>query len=435
MARKHQRGFRPGCEGLEGRQLLSAYFVNAYSGKVLDDPGFSTSNQTRIQQYQFNGGTNQQWDVIPLSNGKYEIANKYSGKALEDPGFSTSNQTPIQQNQWNGGANQQWNLIRLSNGNYEIANAYSGKVLDDPGFSTSNQTIIDQNQWNGNGATNEQWRLVQPVTTPGSVPFEPVTTVAGATYRSFAGDPLFASDGPSPDDVMQGQVGDCSFLATLVGIARDDPARICQSIVDLHDGTYSVTFPQGGNFQSIRVDAGLPVDSSGHLIYAQLGHQNSLWVALMEKAWTYARPTSASWFTSNFGTYNMIDWGSPGELLGLLGIKYQVDVTNTIGGKALWDNAIENVKSGKFVAVVTNGTVSATSGLVAAHCYFVDHINLTWVPPKVIVSPKLGPITIDGHYEVTSATLRNPWGGASEFVTISGGDFETNFSCAISAYV
>jgi hypothetical protein len=41
--RKHQ----PNCEALEGRQLLSGYYViNTFSGKVLDDPGSSTSNGT-----------------------------------------------------------------------------------------------------------------------------------------------------------------------------------------------------------------------------------------------------------------------------------------------------------------------------------------------------------------------------------------------------
>jgi hypothetical protein len=64
MNRMHQRKYRPDCEGLEGRQLLSAYYiVNSSSGKVLDDPGFSTSNGAIIQQYQWNGGANQQWKL------------------------------------------------------------------------------------------------------------------------------------------------------------------------------------------------------------------------------------------------------------------------------------------------------------------------------------------------------------------------------------
>ena len=84
--------------------MLSGYYiVNAASGKVLDDPAFSTSNGAVIQQYQLNGGANQQWDLVPLNDGNYEVVNAYSGKVLDDPAFSTSNGTLIQQYQLNGG--------------------------------------------------------------------------------------------------------------------------------------------------------------------------------------------------------------------------------------------------------------------------------------------------------------------------------------------
>ena len=45
-------------------------------------------------------------------------------------------------------------------------------------------------------------------------------------------DPLFATDGPSIDDIAQGQTGDCYFLATLASIAKLDPMQIQQSIVE-----------------------------------------------------------------------------------------------------------------------------------------------------------------------------------------------------------
>jgi hypothetical protein len=52
-------------EALEGRQLLSGcYVINAFSGKVLDNPGFSTSNGVQMDQWQWNGGLNQQWFLV-----------------------------------------------------------------------------------------------------------------------------------------------------------------------------------------------------------------------------------------------------------------------------------------------------------------------------------------------------------------------------------
>ena len=94
---------------------VTYYVDNAYSGKVLDDPGFSTANGTVIQQYQLNGGTNQRWVFVPLADGNDLIVNAYSGKVLDDPAFSTSNGTPIIQYQKNNGLNQQWTLLAAGN--------------------------------------------------------------------------------------------------------------------------------------------------------------------------------------------------------------------------------------------------------------------------------------------------------------------------------
>jgi hypothetical protein len=64
MTRTTRRKFRPNCDSLESRQLLSTYNLNnASSGKVLDDRTFSSSNGALIQQYQLNGSINQQQKV------------------------------------------------------------------------------------------------------------------------------------------------------------------------------------------------------------------------------------------------------------------------------------------------------------------------------------------------------------------------------------
>jgi hypothetical protein len=163
--RVRRRDHQPTCEALEGRQLLSGYYlINAASGKVLDEPNFSSSNGTPIIQYQLNGGTNQQWNLVALADGNGEIVNASSGKVLDDPASSTANETLIQQYQLNGGLNQQWKLVALADGNDEIVNASSGKVLDDPASSTSNGTNIQQFQLNG--GANQQWRLLAAGTAP-----------------------------------------------------------------------------------------------------------------------------------------------------------------------------------------------------------------------------------------------------------------------------
>ena len=76
MARVRRRNHPLNCEALEGRQLLSGYYItNVENSIVLDDPGFSTSEGVHVDQWQWNGGTNQQWELVPTSPGYYQIVN------------------------------------------------------------------------------------------------------------------------------------------------------------------------------------------------------------------------------------------------------------------------------------------------------------------------------------------------------------------------
>ncbi|MBV8231281.1 MAG: RICIN domain-containing protein, partial [Planctomycetaceae bacterium] len=89
----------------------NVYIQNVFSQKYLDDPGSSTSNGTAIIQYDFNGGLNQQWRLLPVNDGSnfhYVIQNASSGLVLDDANFSTDDGTGLIQYQYNGGANQVW---------------------------------------------------------------------------------------------------------------------------------------------------------------------------------------------------------------------------------------------------------------------------------------------------------------------------------------
>jgi hypothetical protein len=131
MNRNTKHAFSPACEGLEGRQLLSAnYLVNSWSGKVVDDPRFSKANGTQMIEYQPNGGTNQQWVFVrQIHLGKggsgttYEIRNVYSGKFLQASG------TKVIQNNIDYSKDQQWVLIPWQ-GRDLIMNASDGLVLN-----------------------------------------------------------------------------------------------------------------------------------------------------------------------------------------------------------------------------------------------------------------------------------------------------------------
>ena len=94
---------------------------------------------------------------------------------------------------------------------------------------------------------------------------DPDSTVEDVTrpYQSFAGLPLFNSDTPIADDVNQGAVGDCYFMAPISAVAKRQPHQIRNSVADLGDGTFAVRLRRDGNVRFVRVDADLPVNRLG----------------------------------------------------------------------------------------------------------------------------------------------------------------------------
>ena len=164
--RVRRRNHQLNCEALEGRQMLSGYYlINASSGKVLDEPGGSTTLGANIDQYQITGSANQQWQILPLSNGSSAIVNTQTNLALVDPDYSPSGvyspngASSVKQWEWvPSSPAQQWQIYPQVNGTVEIKNLYTGKFLDDPNFSTSNLTGMIDYPWNG--GTNQQWTML-----------------------------------------------------------------------------------------------------------------------------------------------------------------------------------------------------------------------------------------------------------------------------------
>ena len=245
---------------------------------------------------------------------------------------------------------------------------------------------------------------------------DPPSSIAGARSTNFANDPLFAAGGPSPADIVQGAANDCQFLAALLGLATKNPQAIAHMIVNLGDGTYAVDFKPNGVDTYIRVDANLPTNAGGGLIYAQLGQQNALWVGLMEKAWTYQRPTHDLWWREFVGTYGNIEGGGPGELFSQINMP-----AAPLNASNMWGDILNDVNAGLIVCVVTNTGTTANSGLVASHVYYADHMNYTLVRGLLF-----------SYWVPTSVTLRNPWGGANSWVTITQADVTANLGSGIS---
>jgi len=211
--------------------------------------------------------------------------------------------------------------------------------------------------------------------------------IGGGTMTSFRSDPLFAAAGPSKNDIRQGGVGDCYFLAGLSATAKTNANRIQQSVVDLGDGTYAVQFWSGGLPRYFRVDADLPASGTTPT-YAKLGGGNSMWVAVMEKAFTF--------FRRNEGTYSSINSGWMSEaFLGLGSSSY----TETTDGSNVLNWMKGELEAGKAVTFATQGTVPAGCPCVGSHAYMVERVNTQTIS------------ILGFNFTVAvSVTLRNPWG-------------------------
>lgn len=207
------------------------------------------------------------------------------------------------------------------------------------------------------------------------------------TTRNLKNLPLFSNSGPSSRDIDQGGVGDCWLLAGLGAAADANANSIRQTVVDLGDGTYGVEL--GGKFY--RVDADLPTVSSTNssLRYAGLGQDDSLWAAIVEKAYAF--------FRTGAGTYASLANGWSSTVFDALGNSSAVSRSFTNGTSALQHIAGE-LSAGK--AVVVN-IFSAQGGapVVGQHAYIVERVNYQII--RVAGLSLRIPVSV---------VLRNPWG-------------------------
>jgi hypothetical protein len=210
---------------------------------------------------------------------------------------------------------------------------------------------------------------------------DPSITSAANKYTNFSNKPLFAAAGPVYNDVNQGNIGDCYFLACLASLADTNPMIIQQSITPLGDGTYAVRFyDKAGKEVYLRVDGDLPTNSSGQLAYAKTGVDGSIWVPLMEKAYAHFRTGANSYSSINSG------WMTD-AFQTITGVG---TTSRSIAGtaQAVYDFLELHLSAGRAVTTANTG---ATAGpIIGSHAYMV-----------------MGVETVNGEMYVT---VYNPWG-------------------------
>jgi Calpain family cysteine protease/RTX calcium-binding nonapeptide repeat (4 copies) len=248
-----------------------------------------------------------------------------------------------------------------------------------------------------------------------------VFSVDGSTpiYSRFSGRRLFSGAGPLMTDIRQGAVGDCYYLASLSAIAKANPDKIRQSVVDLGDGTFGVQFFRNNATPTfIRVDADLPTIGGG-TCYDHIPSNGAMWAAVMEKAYAFFRRLD--------GKYASLSSGTAAETFGPLGVASGWSWRSPFQSGSDFLNQIQGeLNHGKAVTLCTPPVVIGNNW-VGSHCYAVDHV------------------VFSSNGTATDIVLRNPWGTDREgssldgnddgFVTISASDVYWSWVQVDSAFV
>ncbi len=246
---------------------------------------------------------------------------------------------------------------------------------------------------------------------------DPHTGVTYTTYQSFRGLPLFSQAGPAETDVEQGLIGDCYLLAPLMTVARLDPDRIRQAVTELGDGTFAVRFIRDAQEVYVRVDADLPTWTDPTTpLYAALGAQRSMWVAVMEKAYTF--------FRKGEGTYNSIHAGWMTEGFEVLGLTPRQLDAGVVKAADVLARIRDELAAGAAVTWATS-TVPNGIPLIDGHAYAVVSVEL------------------DVNGNRMALRLRNPWaidgigsdGFDDGYVTLTAEQARAAYVAVVSASV
>jgi hypothetical protein len=213
------------------------------------------------------------------------------------------------------------------------------------------------------------------------------------SYAPFAGNPLFSSAGPRMQDAVQGQVRDGWLLAGLGAIAEDGPEHIRQRVVDFDDGTYGVRL--GNSFY--RVDNELPLTpgSRSDPWYAKLGAENSMWVAIVEKAFASHRPGADSYDRLNDGT-------GPAPRLG-----WGVEVTRAFGCSGANWRSLRDYGSATSLANDLFNRWTANRAVTIG--FVLNRVDEHGILNRDHYMYTVAAVTRDAAGRVTSITLRRPW--------------------------
>nr|XP_002120374.1 calpain-A-like [Ciona intestinalis] len=209
--------------------------------------------------------------------------------------------------------------------------------------------------------------------------------------------PRLLKNGQSSEDIIQGMLGNCWWLASSAAICRS--SKHIQKVVPGDQvmtgpdyvGMFHFRFWRFGQWVDVIVDDNLPT-LRGSLCFGRSANPDEFWLPLMEKAYAKVH-----------GSYQATEGGFTQD--GMEDLTGGIAVTYDLGSKTpsnLFRIMTKALRNDSFVCGGIQGTtesVDSTTGLVSAHAYSVL---------------KVAKVNYRGD-TVKLVKLRNPWGGKNEW--------------------
>lgn len=260
--------------------------------------------------------------------------------------------------------------------------------------------------------------------------------------NEYKGDPQYQQsptssqpviDGVSPDDISQGILGDCWYIASLQAVAQADPSVIEEAITDNGNGTYTVRLYRDGNPVYITVTTDQVVAQAdgyeGERPFARSTDPDEMWPAIMEKA-----------LASYEGSYGAIETGS-----GSRGLEIITGKKSTTNNNATAKELADALDDGKAITLSSLNTPTEGALWWTEKKEYDDpsqHPDPLYRPNAIDSNGNALPDALyyDHAYYVKSVdlgdpndpsddtvTVANPWGQGTDPIILPYEDFKANF--------
>ena len=217
----------------------------------------------------------------------------------------------------------------------------------------------------------------------------------------YFGEDALVYDTLSPGDIIQGQLGDCYFLAAISSIAEnpDRLKRLFLTTENKGDGLFAVALCLNGVWEEVILDDQAPCTEGGDLAF-NTSKTKELWVVLLEKAWAKVH-----------GGYLNIEAGLTREALrDLTGASAKTYFTKK-DPEGLWRRLLD-ADNKNFVMTAGSDNLSGGSdayiakiGICGSHAYSMLAVYQLFFDGETYT-----PVGEGEEFTDRLVKLRNPWG-------------------------